>query len=159
MSTTGQPERHTQNRIVQLFRDQLHYDYFGNLEDNPNNSNIEVALLRKYLSSKGYSDTLINTALDRLKTAANNYERELYDNNKDVYQLLRYGVKVKEEAGDLTETVHLIDWKEPLKKHFAIAVEVTVHDSSERRPEIVLYLNGSAIGVLELKRRTVYSYA
>ncbi|MBL7692602.1 MAG: HsdR family type I site-specific deoxyribonuclease [Flavipsychrobacter sp.] len=154
MSTVGQPERYSQNRIVQLFRQQLQYDYLGNWEDRLDNSNIEVGLLRQYLSSQGYSTTLIGKALDRLKAAANNYERELYDNNKEVYSLLRYGVKVKPEAGELTETVHLINWKQPERNHFAIAEEVTVMGNREKRPDIVLYINGIAIGVLELKRST-----
>ncbi len=155
MSTVGQIERHTQNRIVTLFREQLQYEYLGNWEDRLDNSNIEVSLLRRYLVGKGYSNVLINKALDRLKVAANNYERELYDNNKEVYHLLRYGVKVKPEAGERTETVHLIDWKHPEKNHFAIAEEVTIQGNREKRPDIVLYINGIAIGVLELKRSTV----
>jgi type I restriction enzyme R subunit len=155
MSTVGQIERHTQNRIVTLFREQLQYEYLGNWEDRLDNSNIEVGLLRRYLHANGYGDVLINKALDRLKIAANNYEQELYDNNKEVYHLLRYGVKVKPEAGERTETVHLIDWKHPEKNDFAIAEEVTIMGNREKRPDIVLYINGIAIGVLELKRSTV----
>ena len=41
MSKVGQIERATQNRIVQLFQEQLHYDYLGNWEERENNSNIE----------------------------------------------------------------------------------------------------------------------
>lgn len=154
MSTVGQPERYTQNRIVKLFCEQLQYEYLGNWEERLDNSNIEVGLLTRHLSSQGYSKTLISKALDRFKAEANNYERELYDNNKEVYSLLRYGVKVKPEAGELTETVHLIDWKHPERNHFAIAEEVTIMGNREKRPDIVLYINGIAIGVLELKRST-----
>ncbi len=38
----NKPERATQNRVVKLFSDELGYRYLGNLEDEPNNSNIEV---------------------------------------------------------------------------------------------------------------------
>jgi len=69
--------------------------------------------------------------------------------------LLRYGVKVKPEVGENTETVWLIDWKNPLANHFAIADEVTVSGQHDKRPDIVLYVNGIALGVLELKRSTV----
>ena len=41
MNEIGQPERITQNRIIKLFREQLHYDYLGNWEDRLDNSNIE----------------------------------------------------------------------------------------------------------------------
>jgi type I restriction enzyme R subunit len=155
MNTIGQVERITQNRVVQLFKDKLKYDYLGNWEERPGNSNIEEPILRKYLSKKGYSATLINKALYELSKAANNLSDGLYAANKKVYGLLRYGVKVRAEAGDNTETVDLIDWKHPLKNEFAIAEEVTVSGINDKRPDIVLYVNGIALGVLELKRSIV----
>ena len=94
-------------------------------------------------------------ALYKLHTEADNHSRGLYDNNKAVYSLLRYGVPVKIEAGKVTETVHLINWHEPEKNDFAIAEEVTLRGNHERRPDIVLYVNGIAVGVLELKRSSV----
>ena len=59
------------------------------------------------------------------------------------------------EAGKVTETVHLINWNEPEKNDFAIAEEVTLKGNHERCPDIVLYVNGIAVGVLELKRSSV----
>ena len=68
-------------------------------------------------------------------------------------------MKVKAEIGENNETVWLIDWKNPEANHFAIAEEVTVAGSDAKahakRPDIVLYVNGIALGVLELKRSTV----
>jgi type I restriction enzyme R subunit len=46
----------------------------------------------------------------------------------------------------------LIDWQNPEKNNFAIAEEVTILGNHEKRPDIVLYVNGIALGVLELKR-------
>lgn len=155
MNTVGKPERATQNRIVKLFREQLSYIDLGNLEDKPDNSNIEVPQLTRYLSAKGYDHGQINKALDKLQNAANNHAQNLYHNNKAVYQLLRYGVPVKTEAGVPTVTVHLIDWRNPEQNDFYIAEEVTVFGEKEKRPDIVLYVNGIAIGVLELKNSRV----
>jgi type I restriction enzyme R subunit len=155
MNSVGQIERKTQDRIVKLFRDQLKYDYLGNWEERVGNSNIEEAYLRPYLKKQGYSDTLINKALDRLRIAANNAERSLYENNKEIYSFLRYGVPVHAEIGEHHENVHLIDWKHPEKNDFAIAEELTIQGEKEKRPDIVLYVNGIAIGVLELKRSVV----
>ena len=62
---------------------------------------------------------------------------------------------MKIEAGKVTETVHLLNWQEPEKNDFAIAEEVTLKGNHERRPDIVLYVNGIAIGVLELKNSRV----
>ena len=87
--TVGQIERATQNRVVALFCDKLHYEYLGNWEDRPENSNIEEAEVCKYLVSSGYSEALIVHALDQLRAAANNYTESLYTNNQNVYKLLR----------------------------------------------------------------------
>ena len=154
-SAVGQIERKTQNRVVKLFNNVLKYTYLGNWEDRPGNSNIEEDIVREYLSEKGYNEILISKALDKLRITANNYNESLYTNNKNVYGLLRYGVKVKADVGENYETVALIDWKHPLKNQFAIAEEVTVQGNHDKRPDIVLYVNGIALGVLELKRSTV----
>jgi len=66
---------------------------------------------------------------------------------------LRYGVLVKTEAGKVTETVHLINWDQPEENDFAIAEEVTLRGNHERRPDLVLYVNGIAIGILELEKQ------
>ncbi|WP_407311942.1 type I restriction endonuclease subunit R [Desulfosporosinus sp. SB140] len=155
MNTIGQPERVTQNRIIKLFTDELGYTYLGNWEDRSENSNIEEGLLLGYLKKKGYKAAFINKALHELRVTANNYNESLYSNNKNVYKLLRYGVQVKAEVGQNYETVQLIDWRHPEKNDFALAEEVTVYGNKEKRPDIVLYVNGIAIGVLELKRSTV----
>ncbi|MBA2392640.1 MAG: type I restriction endonuclease subunit R, partial [Ktedonobacteraceae bacterium] len=98
---------------------------------------------------------LINKALDKLNKEAGNQIRSLYDINKEVYGLLRYGVKVRPDVGENTETVWLIDWEHPLENDFAIAEEVTIRGENTKRPDIVLYVNGIALGVLELKRSIV----
>jgi type I restriction enzyme, R subunit len=151
MSTVGQPERATQDRVAALFRDELGYRHVGDWADRSSNSNVEEKLLTAWLTKNGNSQAQISSALYRLRSEADNQNRSLYDNNQAVYNLLRYGVPVKIEAGKVTETVHLINWDEPEKNDFAIAEEVTLKGHHERRPDIVLYVNGIAIGVLELK--------
>jgi type I restriction enzyme R subunit len=155
MSIVGQPERATQNRVVALFRDELGYRYLGDWTDRFNNRNIEEGMLSAHLMKDGYSQTQIASAIYKLRTEADNHNRNLYGNNHAVYNLLRYGVPVKIEAGKVTETVQLINWCEPEKNDFAIAEEVTLNGNHARRPDIVLYLNGIAIGVLELKNSRV----
>jgi type I restriction enzyme, R subunit len=51
--------------------------------------------------------------------------------------------------------VHLIDWEDSEKNDFALAEEVTLTGGYERRPDIVLYVNGIAVAVIELKRSSV----
>ena len=156
MNTIGQKERATQDRVVNLFRKHLDYGYLGNWEQRENNRNIEEGLVKAFLSGQGYNDLLINKALQKLnKEAALGEGKNLYDANKAVYRLLRYGVKVKEGAGEQNQTVWLIDWRHPDNNHFAIAEEVSIKGVNNKRPDLVIYVNGIALGVLELKRSGV----
>ncbi len=157
MSKVGQIERATQNRIVKWFQETLKYDYLGNWEERDGNSNIEEEELRKYLQgTKKYSEELINKAIFALKKEATiNSNDDLFTANKEVYSLLRYGTSKKVEAIKRPEHVDFIDWDNPLNNNFAIAEEVTIRGAKERRPDIVIYINGIAIGVLELKKASV----
>lgn len=155
MNDIGKPERVTQNRIANLFEKQLGYTYLGDWSDRAGNSNIEESLLTDYLSRVGYTPAQASQAIYKLKTEAGNPQRGLYANNQAVYQLLRYGIPVKVEGDQVTQTVHLFDWKQPANNHFAVAEEVTLKGNATRRPDIVLYVNGIVIGVLELKSSRV----
>lgn len=148
-------ERVTQNRIVKLLQEQLGYFYLGNLEDQEN-SNIREESLRAWLRGEGYSESVIGKAVfDFTKTAALNPSDDLYPINREVYTKLRYGVKVRDTETDLVQTVRLIDWEDPSNNSFAVAEEVTVRGENSKRPDIVLYVNGIALGVFELKRASV----
>jgi len=155
MNAIGQPERATQNRVIALFRDELGYRFLGDWSDRPDNSNIEEHLLTAYLAKCQYTPEQISRAIYLLRIEAENPNRSLYDNNKAVYSLLRYGVPVKIEAGQVTETVKLINWAQPEQNDFVIVEEVTLHGNHERRPDLVLYVNGIAVAVIELKNSYV----
>ncbi len=159
MNSVGQIEKKTQQRVAKLFQQVLGYEHLGDWADRPNNANIEAELLRGWLLEQGAEANLASRAIFELNRAANDVSKGLYDRNRAVYELLRYGVKIKPEVGENTQTVWLIDWKHPERNHFAIAEEVTVKGAdakaNTKRPDIVLYVNGIALGVLELKRSKV----
>lgn len=151
----GDIERKTQNRIVELFKSQLKYDYLGNWKEDRENSNIEEEYLRAFLVRFGHSETLINKAIDRIKKCASRSQMSLYDLNREIYSLLRYSAKERESLGQHRQDVKFIDWENPENNHFAIAEEVTIRGNRTKRPDIVLYVNGIAVGVIELKRSTI----
>jgi type I restriction enzyme, R subunit len=155
MNSINKPERATQDRVIALFTQQLGYRYLGNWADRAGNHCVEEALQTAHLERRGYSAAHISAALHRLRSEALLHGRTLYAANQAVYQLLRYGVSVKVAAGGVSETVHLVNWEQPAENDFAIAEEVTLKGGHERRPDIVLYLNGIAVGVLELKNSRV----
>ncbi|TMK58591.1 MAG: type I restriction endonuclease subunit R [Actinobacteria bacterium] len=155
MSDVGQPERKAQERVVNLFRENLGYEYLGKWHER-GGSNVEVQPLALNLKKRGYGAIHISSVIQQLRSEASlGGARDLYEANEDVYRLLRYGVKVKPEAGHVTDTVWLIDWKNPEANDFAVAEEVTVLGQHTKRPDLVLYVNGIAIATIELKRSKV----
>ena len=156
MSTVGEREIRTQQRVVAFFRQALGYAYLGDWKDREGNSNIEDGLLAEWLTRQGHSDRIIAKVLSELDKAASlGGSKTLYDANREVYGLLRYGVRVQPDVGEQHVTVWLIDWSEAGNNDFGIAEEVTVDGENTKRPDLVLYVNGIALGVLELKRSTV----
>ena len=155
--TVGQREGETQNRVLTFLQESLGYKYLGDWTGRVGNSNVEKDQLHAFLKRRGHSRSLADRAVTKLGQAATAVggNRTLYEANRDVYGLLRYGVTVQPAVGEQSVTVWLVDWDDPAANDFAVAEEVTIAGESTRRPDLVLYVNGIAVGVLELKRSTV----
>lgn len=159
-SHIGEPERPVQNRLLALFKEKLKYEYLGNYEYRTCNRNIESKLLFDYLmSTKKWSGDEAKRAITKLEKEAYCTPQNMQEKNEKVYSLLRYGVNVSPDVGTKKITVNLIDWEHPDKNQFYIAEEVTINsstpDSFTKRPDLVIYVNGIALAVIELKRSKV----
>ena len=157
----GDPERVTQNRVIDLLTSkEMDYQYIGYWKKRENNSNIEKEYVVRFLKKQGYSDELIRKSLYHLESSAklgigNNLDDKLYTTNKSFYSLLRYGESFKVEGSSVSQRVKYIDWDNIYNNDFYIAEEVTYQGCHEKRPDIVIYVNGIALGVLELKSSIV----
>lgn len=167
---TEQLERQYQNSIIKLFSESLEYKYLGNFQYQNNekvnnqgraNSPIIEEELYAYLDEAGYTDMQISEALRQLKDRARLSDRKfvnLLNTNNNVYELLISGVSAKPTPEENEKDVMFFNFDEPLKNHFAIAEEVSYIDSITGyhcRPDLVVYVNGIALCVIELKRSLV----
>lgn len=151
---TVDPEKKLQSRVLHWLKDDLGYTYIGDLRDI-DNTPIKEDLLSANLKKRGYTDDQIKTAIGELVNKAGNQVDSLYQINRSVYSLLRYGRQGTKDAHGHRPTVHYIDWLNPENNDFAVAQEVTVLCANHRehkRPDVVLYVNGIAMGMFELKK-------
>lgn len=155
MQQVGQVERKTQDRVVKLFVEELGYKYLGNLMEQEN-SNVVPNLLYAFLKKQGYSEYVIKKSIEEFVKHTSSTQEDLYHSNKNVYHILRYGLNVKDEENNPIN-VFFIDWdKNKVNNNdFYVAEEVTVVGEHTKRPDVVVYVNGIAIAILELKRSTV----
>ena len=157
MYAVGQNEYETQHRVIEFFTESLRYRCLGNRQDRADNSNIEEGLLTDWLERQGNDAKTISRTLYELRNAAAiDGGRTLYDANRDVYGLLRYGVGVLPNVGELTRTVRLIDWYNPVGERLRHC-----RGGDDRRAERRGGQTSSSMSmalrwaILELKRSTV----
>lgn len=159
MPRINEAERKTQDRVLALFQDKagLDYAYYGDLHGQLNTNIMTNRLIAWLTSAKGggHSQIIAERAVRELVKAAGNLQQGLYKANQDVYSLLKYGAKVHENPGDPDKTVYFVDWEHFRNNEYAVAEEVTIRANNERRPDLVVYINGIALAVIELKKSTV----
>ena len=150
-------EKKLQHRVIQWLMQDLGYQFLGDLTGS-NNEPVKDDLLRNNLIRRGYSRAITDKAITHLRKTASNQTDSLCKVNEEVYSLLRYGYQgVKDKHGNYI-TVHYIDWKNAANNDFYAAEEVSIlryDHKSRKRPDIVLYVNGIAVVMFELKRSSV----
>lgn len=144
-------EKEVQKQVIETFKS-MGYAYLGDLTKS-DNENINKESLKAWLvKNQKINDERWQRIEHKINDALNN---DLYEANQKFYELLIYGVKTKISQDEPTQTSWLIDWKDVFKNEFSVAEEVSVKGPNAKRPDIVLYINGIALGVLELKKSSV----
>ena len=152
-------EKKLQKRVLHCLTHDLGYTYLGDLTEL-DNSSIKEDLLKENLKKRGYSDDLIKKSINKLVNASKNQVDSLYKINREIYFLLRYGFQGVKDDKNNRLTVRYIDWENFENNDFYVAEEVSVlrYDGKTRkRIDIVLYVNGIALSVFELKKSCVSS--
>ena len=140
----------------------LYAETFGELGSEGRESESRVILSRRLraalvalnpgLPADAYAQAIERLAQDRSKQIAVNANRE-------VYRLLKDGVKVKvpdEHGGHSTETLRVIDWATPANNEFFLASQMWVAgDMYRRRCDLLAFVNGLPLVFIELKKPAV----
>lgn len=154
------PERVTQNRVVNMLHDYCGYQYLGYKKDTDNAPIIKEILAKFIKDTQGASFSEIDKVwrLLEVEIFRCHDKNTLFEHNLNFYNYLRYGVNIQGDDGQ-AKTIKLIIWDDPADNIFSIAEEVTVRrniiEFHTRRPDVVIYVNGMALGVIELKKSTI----
>ena len=108
MSLVSDPERVTQNRVVELLK-RIGYAYLGDLTKF-SNQNVREAEFIKYQESRGINNDLAKRAYEQFENVANQMAKNVYERNLDTYNLIRYGIDLAPEIGEKKITIRPIDF-------------------------------------------------
>ena len=124
MSQVSDPERVTQNRVVELLKG-IGYNYLGDLTKF-SNQNVREDEFIKYQASRGINTELARRAYEQFESVANQMAKSLYERNLDTYNLIRYGIDLAPEIGEKKITIRPIDFLDVSKNNFYVAEEVWI---------------------------------
>ena len=142
-----------ENSVIELFRNDLGYEYaYGPDIERDFYSPLyeEVLLDSLYRLNRGLPDDAIQDALFKLKNFENG---ELVQKNAVFMDYLQNGIPVRffVDGDERSSIVYLVDYKNPNNNSFIVANQWTFIENSNKRPDIILFLNGLPVVLVELK--------
>lgn len=142
-----------ENSVIELFRNDLGYDYaYGPDIERDFYSPLyeEVLLDSLYRLNRGLPDDAISDALFKLKNFENG---ELVQKNAVFMDYLQNGIPVRYfvDGKERSSIVYLVDYKNPDNNSFIVANQWTFIENSNKRPDVILFLNGLPVVLVELK--------
>ena len=153
MSTTYS-EANYENSIIELFQNELEYEYvYGpEIDDRDYKSPLYEEELENaiYRINKDLPSAAIEDALDKLRNFEN---AELIQKNETFMNYLQNGIEVRyfEKGEEKSEIVYIVDYEKIHNNSFIIANQWTFIENSNKRPDIIIFLNGLPVVIMELK--------
>ena len=142
-----------ENSVIELFKNDLGYEYaYGpDIERDFYSPLYEDVLLDSlYRLNRGLPDDAIQDALFKLKNFENG---ELVQKNAVFMDYLQNGIPVRYfvDGEERSSIVYLVDYKNPDNNSFIVANQWTFIENSNKRPDVILFLNGLPVVLVELK--------
>lgn len=146
-------EANYENSVIELFRNELGYEYaYGpNIERDFHSPLYEEVLEESlYRLNRGLPSDAIQDAMFKLKNFENG---ELVQKNAVFMDYLQNGIPVRffVKGEERSSIVYLVDYKNPDNNSFIIANQWTFIENSNKRPDVILFLNGLPVVLVELK--------
>lgn len=142
-----------ENSVIELFRSELGYDYIyaPDVERDFYSPLYDVVLeesLRRI--NKDLPSDAISDAIFKLKNFENG---ELVQKNAVFMDYLQNGIEVRYfvDGEERSSIVYLVDYRNPDNNSFIVANQWTFIENSNKRPDVVLFLNGLPVVLIELK--------
>ena len=142
-----------ENSVIELFRNDLGYEYaYGPDIERDFYSPLyeEILIDSLYRLNREQPDDAIQDALFKLKNFENG---ELVQKNTVFMDYLQNGIPVRYLVGgeERSSIVYLVDYKNPDNNSFIVANQWTFIENSNKRPDVILFLNGLPVVLVELK--------
>lgn len=146
-------EEDYEKSLIELFQNDLEYEYvYGpDIERDfysPFYENVLLDSLQRI--NHGTANDAIQDALFKLKNFENG---ELVQKNAVFMDYLQNGIPVRYivDGEERSSIVYLVDYKNPENNSFVVANQWTFIENSNKRPDLILFLNGLPIVLMELK--------
>ena len=142
-----------ENSVVELFKNDLGYEYaYGPDIERDFYSPLYNEVLEDslYRLNRELPSDAIQDALYKLKNFENG---ELVQKNAIFMDYLQNGVPVRyfDKGEERSAIVYLVDYKNPNNNSFIVANQWTFIENSNKRPDVILFLNGLPVVLIELK--------
>lgn len=146
-------EEDYEKSLIELFQNDLEYEYvYGpDVERDFYSPFYEERLIESlYRLNHSATDDAIQDALFKLKNFENG---ELVQKNAVFMDYLQNGIPVRYfvDGEERSSIVYLVDYKNPENNSFVVANQWTFIENSNKRPDLILFLNGLPIVLMELK--------